>query len=232
VNTEDVIRRSTPGGYFRRRVPVVSSVPLPPPLSSHRSFAATINGRESAGAFSPPTISELSSFLHYVSGIRRMDSTDANRQKRFVASMGALHPAHILVYLPDEGWRAYLPEGHALGSLQVNTESSAQLLDLVDQHLPGHRAAILCLLSDRDLASNYYDNYVPLLLRDAGVLLGHASLVAAAHELAFRILGRTGTIAAESLIPLLPFRPLATGLALLGAGCVSGDAIRDDRNGA
>lgn len=225
-------RRLPPGGYIRRQLPVASAVQLPPPLSSNCSFAVAIHGRESAGTFLPPTMAELSTFLHYVAGIRSMDANDANRQKRFVASMGALHPTHILVHLPDVGWRAYLPEEHALGRLEVNEESSERLIELVEQHLTGHHAAILCLLSDCDLAANYYDNYVPLLLRDAGVLLGHASLVAAAHDLAFRILGRTGTIAAESLIPRLPFRTLATGLALLGAGRASGDAVRIDRTGA
>ena len=158
MSTDEVIRRSPPGGYIRRQLPVVSSVQLPPPISSSRSFAAAINGRESAGTFSPPTMTELSSFLHYVAGIRCIDANDANRQKRFVASMGALHPTHILVHLPNVGWRAYLPEEHALGRLEANEESSAQLIELVEQHLPGHHAAILCLLSDCDLAANYYDN--------------------------------------------------------------------------
>ena len=82
--------------------------------------------------------------------------------------------------------------------------------------MPGHGGIVVCLLSDCDLADAYYENYGPLLLRDAGVLLGHAALVASAHNLAFRILGRTGTSTAETLIPNLQFRPMATGLALVG----------------
>lgn len=95
--------------------------------------------------------------------------------------------------------------------------NSNKLLELVDEHLPGQQAAVICLLSDCDLAANYYQNYVPLLFRDAGVLLGHAALVAAAHRLPFRILDRTGTTIAESLVTGLSFRPLATGLAVLGS---------------
>jgi hypothetical protein len=72
-------------------------------------------------------------------------------------------------------------------------------------------------VSDCDLAANYYENYLPLLFRDAGVLLGHAALVASAHGLPFRILGRTGTVTAESLVREVSFRPLATGLAVLGS---------------
>lgn len=86
--------------------------------------------------------------------------------------------------------------------------------------MPGHGGVAVCLLSDCDLADAYYENYKPLLLRDAGVLLGHAALVASAHNLAFRILGRTGTTAAEKLIRNLPFRPMATGLALVGSKAI------------
>jgi hypothetical protein len=59
-------------------------------------------------------------------------------------------------------------------------------------------------------------NPLSLLLRDAGVLLGHAALVAASLGLGFRILGSTGTPFVECLVSGLPFRPVATGLAWVG----------------
>jgi hypothetical protein len=217
VNTKDAIRRPQPGKYERQSLPILSSTPLPAPHRANCTFATALGKRVSADSFGTPTNEELSDFLNEVSRIRFVDRDDRNRQKRCVASMGALHPAHFLVYRSMTGWQVYVPEEHALGKLSINEANSKRLLDLVDEHLPGHQAAVISLLSDCDLAGNYYENYAPLLFRDAGVLMGHAALVASAHGLPFRILGRTGTDVAESLVRGVPFRPLATGLALLGS---------------
>jgi hypothetical protein len=77
-------------------------------------------------------------------------------------------------------------------------------------------ATLVALISDRDLVGSYYANASALILRDASVLLGHAALVAAALGLAFRILGSTGTSSLENVVSNLPFRPMASGLALIG----------------
>jgi hypothetical protein len=217
VNIEDAVRRGEPGKYQRLSLPILSSVGLPVARPATCSFATALSRRVSADFFAPPTNEELSDFLSDVFGIRFVDQSDRNRQKRCVASMGALHPAHCLLYLRHTGWHVYIPENHSLGQFPADEGSSSRLLALVDEHLPGQQADVMCLLSDCDLAANYYENYVPLLFRDAGVLMGHAALVAAAHGLSFRILGRTGTAVAESLVKGLGFRPLATGLALLGS---------------
>lgn len=217
MNTEDAVRRGQPGSYQRVQLPIRSSVALPTLSSSECTFAAALDSRVSGETFNQPTNVELSNFLGHVCGIRSIDRDDRNRQKRRVASMGALHPAHLLVYLRTMGWCVYEPAGHSLGLLAVREESSKQLLQLVDEHMPGHDAAVICLLSDYDLATNYYENCMPLLFRDAGVLMGHAALVAAAYGLSFRILGRTGTATTESLVIGVRFTPLATGLALLGS---------------
>lgn len=216
------MRREVPQPYKRRSIPFASLITLPPPTPSCASFAEALARRESGEIFTPPTIVELSNFLNDVGRIRAIDLNDANRQKRKVASMGALHPTHILVDVPNNGWHVYVPDTHALGALQVQADSSAAIIRMGQEHVPGHHGSLLCLLSDCDLVSAYYVNYSSLLLRDAGVLLGHASLVAAAHKLTFRILGRTGTAAVESLVPGLPFNPMATGLALIGAQVEAG----------
>jgi hypothetical protein len=132
--------------------------------------------------------------------------------------MGALHPAHVLLYRPGNGWFVYLPECHALGLLNVNVDAATKVRNIVSEHYPSESATLICLLSDCELAANYYQHYISLLLKDAGVLLGHASLVAAAHNLAFRILGRNGLHAVDALVPDLPFKSLPSGLALLGEG--------------
>jgi len=81
---------------------------------------------------------------------------------------------------------------------------------------PGRGAFLIALLADLDLAESYYGNPLQLLLRDGGVLLGHASLVAVAIDLTFRILGSAGGNIISSLVPGVAFRTVGTGLAWLG----------------
>jgi hypothetical protein len=216
-NTEhDAIRLEHPGSYQRRSVPHDGVVALPRPTDSPYPFSEVLKRRKSADVFLLLSDEGLSNFLHDVAFPRQLDPWDRNRQKRFVPSMGALHPAHVLIYRPHSGWFAYLPELHSLGTLTVDQNSAVALLRMVKEHHPSETATILCLVSDCELAGNYYKHYIPLLLKDAGVLLGHASLVAAAHNLAFRILGRNGYQSVAGLVPGLPFKALASGLALLG----------------
>jgi len=84
----------------------------------------------------------------------------------------------------------------------------------------GRSAVLLALLADLDLAESYYRNPYQLLLRDAGVLLGHASLVAAAIDLSFRILGTVGGTNVSTLIPGLEFKSSGTGLAWVGSSSI------------
>jgi len=223
----ETIRLETPGCYRRRPVPCQGIVELPQPSVSPFLFSDVLKRRRSADSFLPLSKEGLSNFLHDVASLQQLDLSDGNRQRRYVASMGALHPAHLLLYRPRKGWFAYLPERHALGVLAVNQDSATAVRDIVREHHPSETATVLCLLSDCELAGNYYEHYVSLLFKDAGVLLGHASLVAAAHNLAFRILGRNGIKAANALIPGLPFKSLASGLALLGRAGHSESSIED-----
>ena len=227
-NIEDeTIRLEKPGSYTRRAVPCLGIVELPQPSVSQFLFSEVLTRRRSADAFLPLSDEGLSNFLHDVASLQQVDLSDNNRQRRYVASMGALHPAHLLLYRPRKGWFAYLPERHALGVLAVDQDSANAVRDIVRDHHPSETATVLCLLSDSDLVGNYYQHYHSLLFKDAGVLLGHASLVAAAHNLAFRILGRNGIKAVNALVPGLPFRSLASGLALLGQAEHSESSIED-----
>jgi hypothetical protein len=216
-NTErETLRLEKPGCYRRRSLPYQGIVELPQPTESPFVFSEVLKRRRSGDVFPPLQDAGLSNFLHEVASLQQLGVSDVNRQRRYVASMGALHPAHLLIYRPQKGWFVYLPEHHALGVMTVNHDSAAAVRNMVREHHPSETATLLCLLSDCDLVGNYYEHYVSLLFKDAGVLLGHASLVAAAHNLAFRILGRNGTTAVEGLVPSLPFKTLASGLALLG----------------
>ena len=216
-NTElDPIRLKNPGAYTRIPLPSQQLARLPKPFQSSLPFSQVLERRRSASSFPAISDSDLSNFLYGVSSVQQVNSIDGNLQRRYVASMGALHPAHMLIHRPRQGWFVYRPEVHRLALLIVNQDSGTAVLKLAQRLRASRTATLICLLSDCQLASNYYKNYIPLLLRDAGVLLGHASLVAAAHNLSFRILGTTGVRNVETLVAGQPFRSLASGMAMLG----------------
>jgi len=158
----------------------------------------------------------LATWLHYTTSVQAINAEDPNRQRRYVASFGALHPAHILLGNPDGSWYAYVPGKHVLGDLETDPATSEALRTKAQECFQAQDATLVVLLADLDLAAHYYLNPLSLLLRDGGVLFGHAALVAASLGLEFRILGRTGTPLVERLVQDLPFRPVATGLAWVG----------------
>jgi len=160
---------------------------------------------------------DLATWLYYTGSVQSVHAVDSNRQRRFVGSFGALHPAHILLGTPHSEWYAYLSEEHALGRLNVNADAAGELRRRAMQLFNAPEAILVALLSDEDLVANYYGNGSTLVLRDAGVLLGHAALVAAAIGIAFRILGFTGSTPLEQLVCDLPFRSKASGLAFVGS---------------
>lgn len=210
------IKRESPGPYRRSQLRLLRETPLPPPSQIRGSLLAALAGRRSAELFTPIPVHDLSTWLHYTASIQAMNAQDPNRQQRFVGSFGALHPTHIVLGRSDDTWTAYVPSGHVLGDLQVDSLTAAKLRMKAQQYFPAEDATLIVLVSDADLASHYYLNPESLMLRDASVLLGHAALVAAGLGLGFRILGGIGTPLIEKLIPDLPFTPAATGLAWLG----------------
>lgn len=172
--------------------------------------------RRSAERFSVATLDGLSTWLYYVAFIQSVQASDSNRQRRFVGSFGALHPAHILLGMPDQNWFAYLPGEHSVGRLRVAAEAAAELRTKAMQFYRAESATLFALLCDVDLVATYYSNASELILRDAGVLLGHAALVASSVGIAFRVLGTTGSDALERLVCDLPFAGKSVGLALVG----------------
>ena len=215
---DEPIRLEASGPYLRSQLPVLQEMLLPPPLELRSSFITALEHRRSAEVFTPISTDELATWLHYTTSIQAVNAEDPNRQRRSVASFGALHPAHILVGDPSGSWNAYVPERHVLGSLPIDPVSAVALRAKAQQHFQTEDATLVALLCDSDLAAHYYLNPLSLMLRDGGVLFGHAALVAAALGLGFRILGSTGTPLVERLVRDLPFRPVATGLAWVGGG--------------
>lgn len=214
--SEDPVRLDKTRPYKRSALPVLREVLLPSPLPVSCSFELAVGRRRSAELFGPITAPEMGTWLRFTAGLQATNMDDSNRQRRFVGSFGALHPAHILIGTPTNVWSVYLPGRHALGVLDVDQHAAALVRKNAEDCHPGCGAFLIALLADLDLAESYYGNPLQLLLRDGGVLLGHASLVAAAIDLTFRILGNTGGNVVSSLILGVPFRSVGTGLAWLG----------------
>lgn len=179
-------------------------------------FGVVLRDRRSAEEFLAATVEDLATWLYYTAAVQSVQAGDSNRQRRFVGSFGALHPAHILLGMPDHTWFAYMPREHSVGELRVASEAATQLRRKAMQFYRAEDATIVALLCDADLVGTYYENASELVLRDAGVLLGHAALVASAVGLAFRILGTTGSVELERLVCDLPFRGASVGVALVG----------------
>jgi len=217
VNTDQVpSKRSLIGPYRRLSVPVTSMINLPAPGKITGSLAAALDCRQSASQFELIDHQRLSTWLYYSAARKELHFDDANLEKRYVGSFGALHPAHILLKMPGQSWCVYLPYGNQLGVLPVDAAVANELCNLVTSIFNSTDATVVALLSDVDLAENYYSAPTELLLRDGGVLLGHGAIVASGLGLNYRILGGTGAPWLEKLIIDLPFKPMATGLALLG----------------
>jgi hypothetical protein len=215
---DEPIRLEAPGPYVRSQLPVLQETPLPQPLEVRCSFITALAQRRSAEVVTPISPDELATWLHYTTSVQAVNAEDSNRQRRYVASFGALHPAHVLLGDPNGSWSAYVPARHVLGSIEIDPATAAALRAKAQECFQTQEATLVALLADLDLASHYYLNPHSLLLRDGGVLFGHAALVAASLGLEFRILGRTGTPLLERLVRELPFRPVATGLAWVGGG--------------
>jgi hypothetical protein len=223
----DPIRLIEPRPFERLAFPRQTDSPLPPPRAISVSMLTALLRRRSGEVFEPISMQALSSWLYFCASVQSVNEEDNNRQRRYVGSFGALHTIHILLGQHDHSWCVYLPENHSLGSLAVEMPASKALLDLAKTHHFSSNGTLVLLLSNTDLASAYYDRFDELLIKEGGVLLGHASLVAAGLGLAFRILGSNGSPWAEQLIPALTFSTAAVGMAWIGA---DSDAKRGDNH--
>jgi len=210
---EEPIRLATPGCVERRRLPIVGRIALPEPRPIATSFILSLARRRSAEEFVRIDPADLATWLYYCSSVQSVHSDDRNRQRRFVPSFGGLHPAHILLGDPSGKWFTYISDEHSLGEVVVQVEDGLEIRNRALQLFGTSEATLVALLSDLDLAANYYENVSCLILRDAGVLLGHGALVAAALGISFRILGLSGN---AQILRELPFRTVASGLAWIG----------------
>jgi len=173
--------------------------------------------RRSALDFEAIAEQDLATWLYYCSSIQSVNQLDENRRRGFTASFGALHAVHLLIGRPDGTWNVYLEERHSLGVVPVREENASALRENADSYHSGNNATLVVLVANIDLASAYYEQFDSLLLREAGVILGHAALVSSGLGLSFRILGGNGSPWALTMLQSIPFTARAIGMAWIGA---------------
>jgi hypothetical protein len=217
ITDDNPIRLQIPRPYRRPQLPIESKLVLPLPGGISESFLSTLLRRRSAEHFPALSVESLSTWLHFCGSIQSVHAEDQNRQRRYVASFGGLHALSILLGQPDNSWSVYLPEHHMLGSLRVHISTARSLRASAETHYNSSAATLVVLVANENLVSAYYDNARDLISREAGVLLGHGSLVAASLGLAFRILGGSGSPWGEQMISEAPFNVRSVGMAWLGA---------------
>ncbi|KFX12322.1 MULTISPECIES: dehydrogenase [Pectobacterium] len=170
-------------------------LPAPTEQISLLPFDAVIERRRTRRQFGLVNISTLSHWL-WLTGREQAQGHSRygfSLNKRPVSSAGAIHPIHIILSLPDkDGWYLYLPDQHALAKLEQKNipraSIRAELLPVIDVQ----EGITIRLVAEPGKTSAKYENAASLVWRDAGVLIGHMSLVAEALACNFCPLGITG----------------------------------------
>jgi hypothetical protein len=144
---DDPIRLEAPGPYTRRQLPLQHETHLPSPVELRGSVIAALAQRRSAEVFTPISTDALATWLHYTTSVQAVNAEDPNRQRRYVASFGALHPAHIVLGSPNGSWNAYVPERHVLGNLQVDQVTAAALRAKAQQCFGTEDATLVVLIA-------------------------------------------------------------------------------------
>jgi len=94
---DDPIRLEAPAPYSRRQLCFRSETHLPSPIEVRGSVIAALVQWRSAEVFTPISTDQLATWLPLHGLGSCGQCRDPNRQRRYVASFGALHPAHIVL---------------------------------------------------------------------------------------------------------------------------------------
>lgn len=195
-------------------------LPVPSGQLSLPPFDVVIEGRRTRRQFGAVSISTLSHWL-WLTGREQIQGHSLfgfPLNKRPVPSAGAIHPIHIILSLPGkDGWHLYLPDQHALAKLEEKdidiprASICSELLSVIDVQ----EGIAIRLVAEHGKTSAKYENSASLVWRDAGVLIGHMSLVAEALACNFCPLGITGQEWCQK--SELQDRLAGVGLAILGS---------------
>jgi SagB-type dehydrogenase family enzyme len=135
--------------------------------------------------------------------------------QRPTPSAGSIHPIHVLIHRPGSLYcHRYIPEHHALAELANSEVISFQIRESLNNFFPCPDAAAIFFIAEPGKTAAKYLNPESLIWRDAGILQGTLSIVAAAMNLGFCLLGATGQTIARSLDD--EGRLQGVGIALVG----------------
>lgn len=215
----DPAPRPTPSSYAsvewgvreRRRLSVVNGDAL-------GSMAAALDARRSARSFACLPESLLSSLLWHSARTQECGQLGSgfDVEHRPAPSAGAIHPIHLLIQLPEEdGWARYNPLEHSLDVLAKAGSVLRPLVEFSEEVVSKQDGRLMLFVAEPGMTSAKYKRSESLVWRDAGVLQGIISLVAAALDLNFCLLGVTGNPWVAQLSSECKLQ--GVGIATLGA---------------
>ncbi len=200
------VPRSAPLRFNPPEFPTLGITPLQS-LDLEHCFPIeeTIMRRRSARSFGEISLTQLSRFLWSVSKTKeiRPRGIGGSWERRSFPSAGGCHAIEILVARPTgqaPEFARYEPISHSLSTLP-ESELVRQLRSDVAKVLDPQQGTVLMFAGDTEKVGSHYEHGESLLWRDAGVLLGGASIVAEALELSFCPLGLTGQRSIPGIFP-------------------------------
>ncbi len=195
------------------------SLPIPEGVTSAAALEV-LHRRRSRRTFGPLSDEQLSSLLWFAAKTlaTAREPSGFPWQHRPAPSGGGRHPVHILVMAPEVDPSAvclYEPEGHALLTLEISSESSPrQFLHTLQSVMPPQQGTVLWFAADQLRTATRYEHGESLVWRDAGALLATIGMAAEALNLHCCGYGITGDDWISRLLP--PSRFVGVG------GCVFG----------
>jgi len=158
------------------------------------SLEKVISTRRTRRTFAPLDQAHLAAFLWLscrtiARGTNRLGFSITQRP---YPSSGAIHPIHLLISDNKGGFRRYDPDRHALTTLESKNGSFIGIWQSISQVLEPERSTALVLAAEPAKIYTKYKFGNSLIWRDAGVLIGHMSLVSTGLNLNFCPLGITG----------------------------------------
>lgn len=115
-----------------------------------------------------------------------------DQESRVHPSAGAMHPIHVLVARDGGPLERYDPMEHSLIALPATEAGTAAVRAAAAVLLDVGRGIVIGLVAEPGKTDSKYEHSESLVWRDAGVVIGYMSLIAAALGLAFCPLGLTG----------------------------------------
>jgi len=145
-----------------------------------------------------------------------------NQESRVHPSAGAMHPIHVLIAREIGPWLRYDPLEHALVELPDSSASAGASRAAAGSTVELAHGTLIGLVAEPGKTAAKYEHHESLVWRDAGVVLGYLSVMAAALGLAFCPLGITGQPYLTAQLPNA-FALQAVGLSVVGGTWVDPD---------